>query len=744
MDTIEVHLINSISTASTTFFTALGSLKELHSEAADSVKRIKVLRKELEALDQEVATSGMQISQKRKREDNLRRLSKAILQLKKVTESLVECESLVDAGELDKALASMDSLEMLIEGQRDEAGQEANDAELFDLRSSSALQGINNDLGTLRFRIGKAYESQFADVLLADLRQHIANISHPEVLIRWNNAASRARGGHSRTPSVFPTYLTKTDELRTQIMPSMVGLHRAKHISTAALAYRDLVLREVKNIIRRPLPSSSEDDNESMMSVSTAGGNKPRSAQEKSSALARNLRALEAEDAEDLLKNVYVGVTETLRRLSTQVKVLLDIASSISNPHLADGPKSPSPRSPMASPRLDRDPDDIELQEELHKTLNVAKLHDHAVDIANEKIVKVLKVRSEQTIRLPLEFFLRYFTLNLYFANECEAISGKTSTALKNVVNNQIREFVQKHGDTKMTQLAQEMGMDRWEAADFTPETSEILQEVLEASDRDSPSWSDKTRIWIPAMEVSAIDADNQATNGEESNGAAKKDVRTATINEEIFMLPKSAILVLEGISSFLQLTSGIPSMTSDIASSLIAYLQLFNSRCTQLILGAGATKSAGLKNITAKHLALASQALAFTATLVPYMREFTRRHAGSSASVSSVMGEFDKVRRLLQEHQDNIHQKLVGIMSGRAAAHSKTMKTIDWDTNPGPHSYMETLNKETITLHKALTKHLPESSIHMIMVDVFAKYKEQLGNALEDATPSTPQGRNR
>jgi vacuolar protein sorting-associated protein 54 len=33
MDTIEVHLINSISTASTTFFTALGSLKELHAEA---------------------------------------------------------------------------------------------------------------------------------------------------------------------------------------------------------------------------------------------------------------------------------------------------------------------------------------------------------------------------------------------------------------------------------------------------------------------------------------------------------------------------------------------------------------------------------------------------------------------------------------------------------------------------------------------------------------------------------------
>ncbi len=44
MDTVEMHLIQSISTASTTFFTALGSLRELHSEAAESVEKIKALR----------------------------------------------------------------------------------------------------------------------------------------------------------------------------------------------------------------------------------------------------------------------------------------------------------------------------------------------------------------------------------------------------------------------------------------------------------------------------------------------------------------------------------------------------------------------------------------------------------------------------------------------------------------------------------------------------------------------------
>ncbi|TQS31916.1 hypothetical protein Golomagni_07788, partial [Golovinomyces magnicellulatus] len=320
MDTIEIHLVNSISTASTTFFTALGSLKELHSEAAESVQRIKGLREELEALDQEVATRGLDIVQKRRRQENLRQLNDAISQLKQVVDGLNQCESLVDAGEVDKALGQIDSLEKLIAGEQDDADGEAASVQLRDLRQTSALQGIDTDLSNLRFRVGRAYESQFTNILLSDLRRHVESVSASEVLLRWSNSASRARG-HSRSSSVFPTYLTATEDLKAQLQPVMLGLSRAQHLSTAAMSFKDAVMREIRNIIRRPLPSSSDDDNVSMMSVSTAGGSRSLSSQEKSTNLARNLRALDAEDAEELLMKIYVGITETLRRVSTQIKV---------------------------------------------------------------------------------------------------------------------------------------------------------------------------------------------------------------------------------------------------------------------------------------------------------------------------------------------------------------------------------------------------------------------------------------
>ncbi|RYP79974.1 hypothetical protein DL769_002680 [Monosporascus sp. CRB-8-3] len=747
MDTIEMHLISSISTASTTFFTALGSLRELHSEAAESVERIKALRKELEALDQEIASTGLDIVQKKRRRENIQQLNDAVQQLKAIVESVAICESQVDSGELDQALAGIENLEGLIAGERTISPSpdrpSHSNLHLRDLRGAAALEGVNDDISTLRLRIGKAYESNLLSILLADIRQHVATVSTQEVLLRWSSSAMRARGGQSRDPSAFPAYLSATDELRSQLMPVLAGLQKSKHVTVAIATYREVVLREVKNLVRKPLPSSNDDDNETIRSSSTTSS-RHLTQQEKSSILARNLRALDEGDAEALFVKIYISVTETLRRLSTQVKVLFDAASLMGEPPDAlSGLRSPPP---IKSPPLNSASRD--LQEDIHLTMDMANLLGQSVDIAQEKIVKVLRVRSEQSSRLPLIWFLRYFTLNLYFANECEAISGRSGTSLKTVVNSHIKDFIQFYGDAEKQKLAQAMESDQWSAKDFTENDTMLLNRILESSTRDAAAWSEGSKIWEPYPD------EEEGASGRpraESNGTAKEKTRSAVIDGENFILPNSAILCLEGMSHFLHLISSIPSMATDISGSLIAYLQLFNSRCTQLILGAGATRSAGLKNITTRHLALAAQALSFIATLVPHVREFARRHAGTgpnvnNAAVAALMGEFDKVRRLFQEHQNNIFDKFIEIMSGRAVAHVKTMKALDWDKQvaegaAGVNLYMEALVKETVTLHRVLSKHLPEGAVQVIMVQVFESFKSQLGQALEGLKPEGSVG---
>ncbi|KAI6323419.1 hypothetical protein MCOR31_003228 [Pyricularia oryzae] len=768
MDTVEMHLISSISAASTTFFTALGSLKGLHTEAAESVDRIKTLRQELEALDGEIVSRGLEIVQQRRRRENLQQLHSAVMQLRDVVDGVGKCEAQVEDGNVDEALDTLDSLELLIAGQVEPFTGFNRPARaeyaLRDLSGAAALQGVHDDMNTLRFRIGKIYEGRLIELLLGDLRRHVETVSKQEVMMRWSTASNRGRTGHSREPSAYPSYMANQDDLRQALPPILAGLQRARHLSAATAAYRDVAMREIRAIIRKPLPSSNEDDNESMMSSSTLGGaGRQRTQQQKSSVLARNLRNLEREDAEELLVTIYIGVTETLRRTTTHGKLLLDVASSIGDESAGpDGLKSPPIRSPPFSPPQRRTSmAGLEAQEEIHKALELNNLLGQAVDVAQDKIVKLLRVRAEQSTHLPLVWFLRYFTLNLHFATECESISGRSGTTLKTVVNGQIKEFVQLHGDSEKQKLAQGMEQDQWAAQDFTEKDQEMLDIILQCETKDAAMWTDGSKVWIHPSELNGKKGDTTENSaapsepaGEKENGAAaagKAKVRGAVIEGETYLLPSSAVLCLEGMSNFLHLAVAIPSMAADVAASLVAYLQLFNSRCTQLILGAGATRSAGLKNITTKHLAIASQALGFVATMVPHVREFVRRHVpgadkpsgtGSGSNTTTLIGEFDKVRRLYQEHQNSIYDKLVEIMSGRAAMHSKTMRTIDWDEGGEVHPYMDTLGRETSTLHRNLTKALPDSTVRFIMAPVFASYKEAFGKVLVGASVRTEEGR--
>ncbi|KIM99583.1 hypothetical protein OIDMADRAFT_104583 [Oidiodendron maius Zn] len=771
MDTVEVHLISSISTASSSFFAALGSLKDLHSEAAESVSRIKTLRRELRALDKEMADGGLEIVKQRRRRENLKRLTDAVQQLKLVSESVGQCESLVEAGEVEKALDAVDNVERLIAGEEPEPN--SYNIVLRDLRGAAALQDVGDDLGAMRFRVGKTFEYRLLNTLLGDLRTHVETTSSSDTLLRWSNSSQRARGGHNREPSVFPTYLAVNEEFRSVLLSHLTGLYRSRHTSPAVTAFRDSVLREIRNIVRRSLPSSNDDDADSMMSASTVGGGRHKSQHEKSSILARNLRAMDPEDAEAMLKKIYIAVGETLRRVSTQAKVLLDVTSTLGDPisptSSVGSPAIRTPNTPSSAVegRLTggslKGVNGRDLQEELHQTLDMANLLGQAVDTAQDKIVKVLRVRSEQSTHLSVERFLRYFTLNLLFANECEAVSGRSGTPLKNVVNGHIKDFVQHLGESERQCLASGMEADPWNAKDFTDEDKEYLTRILSASTEDAKAWSEGSKVWLPASASpdtlpttanGTLSVPGAQVNGKSESGAStpalatptsKAVVRPAVIDSESFLLTVSAVSCLRGLSSFLHLMTGLPSLASDVATSIISYLTLFNSRCTQLILGAGATRSAGLKNITTKHLALAAQALSFISTLIPHVREFVRRHAGTGVSVSNLMGEFDKVRRAYLEHQQSIYDKLVDIMAGRATVHAKAMKTINWEKETkGVNSYMETLTKETNTLHKVLSKHLPEGTVRMIMQPVFKSYREQWGKAFGEVVLVSEEAENR
>lgn len=748
MDTVEVHLINNISTASSGFFTALGSLKELQTEAEESVAKIQGLREDLRRLDKEVAVGGLEVAAKKRRKENVRKLGQATAQVQEVVECVKRTDDLVDEGNYEEAADQMDRTGRLICGQQ-EPGSERT--ELIDLRPLNALQGLDAGMQELQYRIGTGFAQRFTMTLLTDLRQHVEKVPKADTLKRW----SRQRG-------INPVYMETSPELRKELLASLDGLARCGHTAPAIAGFREAATKEMKSIIRKYLPSSTDDDVDSMVSTSTRGG-RQLSQQDKSSILARNLRALEHEDAEKMLVDIYTSVGEALRRLSTQTKVLLDVTSQMQSPPSESRTSLESTRSPPRSPNIASMseklangapilPPRINVQDDLSQALDMSSLLGIAVDTAQTQITRVLKVRNEQTTRLSKSQFLRYFTLNKLFADECEAVSGRGGLALRGVINSQINGFVQTLGQTETSRISDKLDADTWNAVDVAEKDQSQLDKLLAAMDKDLPEWaSDTPPLWEP------ISSEQQTANGEATtNGhpaaaatidkpstpapASKAPAKPALIDQNRYILVASATALLPILNTFLSLTSSLPSLTPQISTSLLEVLRTFNSRSSQLILGAGATRIAGLKNITTKHLALSSQALSFVIALIPYIRECVRRHLPQNQT--QVLADFDKTKRLYQEHQSGIHDKLVEIMTSRSSAHVKAMLALNFDTaTASPSPYMETLTKETLTLHRVLSRHLNEGEVSMIARRIFAEYKAQWTKAFGEIEVKSEKG---
>ncbi len=610
LDTVEIHLISSISTASKSFFAALGSLKELHSDAAESVAKIQKLRADLVQLDTEMAIGGLEIVKMKQRRENLRKLSEAIYQLQCIVDGATHCEELVTNGELENAIDRIQTLEDFTCGHLDaEAARDISwlcpelPRQLLDMRQLNALDGFPEGMDQLRYRTGKGYEARFIEALLTDLRHYIENVQVGDTLRRWARKSSA-------NP---PAYLQTNTMLRKELSATIQGLNRAKHTTTATKTFRDQIVKEIKSIIRQHLPSSSDDDADSTISSSTRSSRTPASRQEKSAILARNVRALSAEDAEELFTKIYCRVSEALRRLQVQVRLLLDISSG----QVTISPKSP-PKSPMLN-TIDATVAKNEATPEIIQTLDLSSLLGQAVDAAQTQITRLLKVRNDEVTQTSPPQFLRYFTLNRLFADECETVSGRSGAGLRGVVDMQIKEFIGVMVEKERQHLAQTMEEDKWDTFDFTETDDTLLSDVLHAMQTDPAHWLAQTHVWEcqQAQSIDVATTNESTTKPPETNGAAaaaaagkdKEKTRPAFIDSEKYNLVKSSILLLHGLARFESVICCIPRMTDTLSTAILDYLRLFNSRCNQLVLFAGATRSAGLANINTKHLALAYRA---------------------------------------------------------------------------------------------------------------------------------------
>lgn len=275
-DTVEQHLVREISIRSTSFFAALTNLHDLQSESERCLSRIGKLRTQLQDVDDSGAKRGLEMVRKECKMANLGKVRDGVKMITGVTEMTGVAKGLVNAGQWGEALGVIEELESLWDdkmpstsgtserGSQDVANgilkndvkpnghsslsptleEEDETSEIVEaptpekhlirhpsvqrplpLSSLHAFSALPTHLRTLTMEIAASLSSELVSVLRNDLDYRINSDGTPN---------PNAEQG-----------------LKDRLKPLLFNLVRTKGLKEGVLSWREVVLVEVRGIVKK-------------------------------------------------------------------------------------------------------------------------------------------------------------------------------------------------------------------------------------------------------------------------------------------------------------------------------------------------------------------------------------------------------------------------------------------------------------------------------------------------------------
>ncbi|GMF07981.1 unnamed protein product [[Candida] boidinii] len=306
-------------------------------------------------------------------------------------------------------------------------------------------------------------------------------------------------------------------------------------------------------------------------------------------------------------------------------------------------------------------------------------------------------------------------------------IIGVRREQTANIMNIQTKLFNSQFHQTNIKIITEKVRRETWKDTSFNSSIQIILNEIIQTSTDD---------IWKDIIDLANFKQLNNnsigitATNNNNNNNIKNldDDKRTTLVIDDIsIIVPDCTIAFLKIVKDYIMFK--IAFLNSD-EQNLLGILRIFNLEINKSVLGATAKITAGLKHITAKNIAIASQLIDFIIHLLPFLEKIYIRLNKNIEINSIIFEEFSKIKQLFQNHQNELFAKLVSMMSDRVAVHSNEIKTIDWSINLPQnqvHRYMEILVKETLTISRVLQRYLPDLQYSLILSRIFEQYKRSL-----------------
>ncbi|CAG8473470.1 8718_t:CDS:10 [Cetraspora pellucida] len=360
-------------------------------------------------------------------------------------------------------------------------------------------------------------------------------------------------------------------------------------------------------------------------------------------------------------------------------------------------------------------------------------------DLAHVWCANLISIRADQNAQLNQKDFYRLFNITWAFVLECESLCGRACYGLRGTITSQAKAFLNNFHAEKIKQEAASVENEQWAQAEVPIHFQQTVNQIVAAAVKG-----------LSDFRYNPLDCKNENEQIVLNNSDTKQNHidnigKYIFVEERRFFMVGCGLTLLRILDDYLGYMANIPVLTVETMNKITEVLNLFNSRICQVILGGGARHSAGLKIITARHLALASQSLGAIITLIPFIRECIRNNLSDKQMI--MLTEFDRIKRDYINHQNEVHAKLVSIMDTRLLVHLKSFGSITWDESNkknGPNSYIELLVKEIIKLHNVLNKILPQEILQKVMSDVLKSSNVKLAEEIAKVNIYTPAGKER
>ncbi|KAG7663768.1 uncharacterized protein J8A68_002715 [[Candida] subhashii] len=716
LDIVEQNLIQEIGKSSDSFFNAIGDIERIQSRSNNCVESFNGIMHKLQELEVNQSEQGLKVLRKLIEKKNVEHLESSLLQIQYITSIFSLANKSFSNGKYSKCLNEIVLVENLLRGvnYEDLIDDELKrlypklNYPLVNLTSLPAFVHLRNDLFNLKHECSKGYIDDFIDLLTEDLTSHYKNIPTRDTLNRIYVNKDKTRKYNSRP--VNNSYLNVDDTKRAKIREIVKDLGKAGSLSLAYTSYQHRFVTEIKDIIKQNLPSAQQSTE--MSSGPSRSSPAPEMPVPKSApnALSTNIKSLTPREFETIFSKTCAELSECLRRLTVHQKLLLDIALTTLPPNA-----------------------DIDIM-----TLDITSAINKAIDLTQIRLMKVISVRSEQTADLPVQFYLRLYSITSAYLQECElinpgfAMSG-AGNALGEWFSNHITYFVHRFHVNTIGDMSTECTREVWkEVLDpikLTP-AQVIINDLLEYSKyiESNGTVGFSGEKWLQHFDF-YDDGENKVSNEDE---AEVLPITKLKIGNDMFMVPNLSVRSTQHIRDYLIIAKAFPSFSPTVENNLLNYFKVMNSKASQAVLNAGATRTAGLKHITTKHLALCIQFVEFNISLLEGITGCFKSDGQINGQQSHGNQQDElSITRIIsnyKDHETELFSKVVGMMYDRTVMRCASLTKIDLSVPvkyPQPcHSYMEDLVKDTITVSKVLTRYLPDLKCSLILSQIFDNYK--------------------